>query len=307
MFKKALFCLPLLLFFPVATLAASSVSLSYPGAPGPLFSESGIYAGQEITKTVTINNGSAETTQISFHTTASTNPSSLKDKITLTVKKGLDTVMPEKTLSDLYSSGDIVLGNVNVGESVNFDFVAKLDPNLGNEYQNMSESFDMNMVYIGQTPPPTNPVSRVLLAAATALGFNPLNTTAITPTPTVAGVETQADKEVKGSEDLIADSPYDMTCPWWWIVGLIFIATLAIYSLYIIKRRKENWFVRFWYIWPFVFAFVAWFAHYVLEKTDLIFNRALIPIWPCHWYWFICIGLAVIADLIIRAKIVVRK
>jgi len=277
--KKILFALLISSIIP-ATAFAAGVTLTYPGSPGPLFNETNMAPGQEIIKAVTIDNGSTEVTQISFRMMGSLVAKDLRDKVTLSVKNGTDTVVTEKTLTDIYGSGQIVLGNIQPGDSAEYDFIAKLDEELGNEYMGKSEQFDMTMTFVGQTPPPANPVARILNTAAQTLGFNPNQAAVIAPTPEVAGATTN-DNAVKGTAD--TSSKTQSTCPWWLVVAIVLAVALALYGFvlrYADQSKKIVYSIL--YFLPVVFAIIALGAHFYLQNSG-----DYKPTIFCDYFWLI--------------------
>jgi hypothetical protein len=252
-----------------------------------------------------VTNNSTTNEQFKFQATATTPAGILADKITLRVVNiGTSVEKYNNTLANLYADGEINLDVLAPATPTQYNFMAKFDENTGNEYQGLSERFDLTIGFAAT--PTTNPATaggvsnpaNPLLALAGFLGFMPttVTTVATTETPTVAGTENQ--NKVKGNED--HETGITKLCPWWWIITLILAAVLAVYGLYISKSKRETWFGRLWYVWPVILGIVAWIGHYFLHDGF----RAT---WYCNWYWLVVLIELIIAYIIYRLVIRERE
>ena len=298
--KKLLFTLILSLFLPTFAFAASTVDVSYPGAPGPIFSETNLAPEDTVTKTVTVTSNSTVNEQFKFQVSATTPIGILADKINIRVVN-IDTAIEKynNSLTNLYSAGEINLDILAPSSPARYNFIATFDPNAGNEYMGLSENFDLTIGFAAT--PTTNPATdggtsspaSPFATFASFLGFTPTTVTT-TDTPAVAGAETVAETpEVRGSEDTPGEvrGSSDKICPWWWIVGLISIIILAFIGGIIRAVTKDNFIRKFYYLWPIVIGIVAGIAHYFL-------HQGYQETWFCHWYWLLMILLAVLAETI---------
>jgi hypothetical protein len=300
--KKILLLLLLLAFIlPLKTFASvSTVVVSYPGTPGPIFSQANIAPGDSFTKPVTVTNNSSTNQQFKFKATATDPIGILSDKITIqVVNTGTGLEKYNNTLAKLYADGEINLDVLAPTTPTQYNFMAKFDETAGNEYQGLSERFDLTIGFAAA--PTTNPATvgggisnpaNPLLALAGFLGFTPTTVTTTTETPAVAGTENQ--NEVKGNED--HEKGITKTCFWWWIIALILAAVLAIYGVYLSKSKRETWFGQLWYIWPVILGIAAWIGHHFLHDSF----RAT---WYCNWYWLVVLVELLIGYIIYRLVI----
>lgn len=116
--------------------------------------------------------------------------------------------------------------------------------------------------------------------------------------PAVAGAtdepETVAqDEGVQGATDEPVQGSSDKTCPWWWIIGLILIASLAFTGGVVRAEKDESRIRKYWYVWPPVLGGIAWVAHYYLHKG---FSAT----WFCDNYWLVVLVLVLLAEIIYR-------
>lgn len=278
--KKILFAL-VLFFIPTLTLAASTVSVA---GPNPIFAETNIAPGYEVSKTITVTNNSSTNQQFKFQATA-TNSSSLKDVIFLKISSTTRT-MYNGTLANLYNVGEVNLDALAPSVPTDYTFNARFDENAGNEYMGKSETFDLTIGFAAT--PTTNPATTggtsnpagPLAALAGALGFTPTTVTT-TDNPAVAGAETKKDdSDVKGDDTGEVRGSSDKTCPWWWIVALILAIALAFVGGVLRAVREDNFIRKYYLVWPAAFGVVAWVAHYFLHKGYQ-------ATWFCNNYWLV--------------------
>lgn len=138
------------------------------------------------------------------------------------------------------------------------------------------------------TPVIAAPVAAAAVAAPAVQGA-----TTVAPAPTTTSEEPA---EVKGSQEAGASTK---SCPWWWIVALIFAAVLALLGG-VIKGSKDSDFVRkYYYVWPPMLAVVAWFAHSWLQDSYS-------TTWFCNNYWLVVLLIAILGELaysgLVRSK-----
>lgn len=282
--KMLKFALLLIFLLPGLTFAAGNVTVSYPGAPAPLFDVSAMAPGYSITKTLSVTNNSTVNQDFKFTVNDTDAAHSLSDKITFQVVDA--TTSSEKyfgTLSSLFSAGEVNLGSIAPSATESYNFIATFDENAGNEYMGLVEQFDLAVGFAAaQTP--TNIVERV----SSVLGFTTSQTqvTVTDNAPEVAGVTTDdntaddtSNQTVKGAED----SSLAKACPWWWILLLLLAVATAGISYVNYRKDKEP---KYWYAWPLLFGVVAYFLHWNLHKgfADTIY---------CDWFW--ALDLVVIA------------
>jgi hypothetical protein len=279
-------------FLPAFTFAAN-VEVDYGTAPGPLFAETNIAPGHTASKIVKVTNNSSTNQQFKFQATA-VKTGTLSEMINLKVVNiGTGDTKYKNNFKNLYNGEEINLDVLAPSTPTDYMFTVHFDESADNNWQNQTETFDLKIGFAAT--PTANPATTSgtsnpagpLAALAGALGFTPTTVTT-TDNPTVAGVETQTDKEVKGSEDLFADSPNDMTCPWWWTVALVLAVVLLVVGWIIKIVNKQSFIRKYYLIWPGLFATIAWLTHYFLHKGYQ-------ATWYCDNFWLIVIIEAVFA------------
>ena len=145
----------LLLFFfvPYARAAGMEVSCGPGGCTlstsDPLFSESEIYPGWSITKSVKAKNTYPEDRHFAVSVEGATFSDStppLSDVLTVTITEleSGTVVYGPKSITDWKADGLVTLSTIPPGGERNYDFVVELT-DVGNEYQGKSLSFDLNL------------------------------------------------------------------------------------------------------------------------------------------------------------------
>ena len=114
--------------------------------------------------------------------------------------------------------------------------------------------------------------------------------------PEVLGEDTEEDAVEETSEEGDVKGSSDKVCPWWWIISLILLASLGFMGGVVKAEDRDKKIRKYWYVWPPVFAGVAWAAHYFLHEG---FKAT----WFCDNYWLVVILVAVVAEFIYRAMI----
>lgn len=285
--KKIILIAFLSLFVPFQALAFEGLTVNYSaGYPNPLFNETNLAPGDTITKSISITNNYTDTKQISFKLTKKP-IGELSDVILVTVKHEGVIVSDQKSLLDIYTSGnELPLTSIGSGQTEDYEFIVSFDINAGNEYQNKSEEFDLNFGFTADDSSPTTTTTSTTSPIRTMVsGATTTTVLGATTTTTSSGITTTTKPEVKGSatEDKGA-------CPWWWIVLLVLAAVSTIYYFY--KNNKEEK-GKLLYVWPVALGAVAWVVHWYLHKDydDTIF---------CKWYWLIVPLLVLLVTAIYR-------
>lgn len=281
--KKSLFLLLVILFLPVQVFAGG-ISVDYPGAPGPLFQNINWAPGDSVSKTVTVTNNNDVSQRIGFKVESTSIFlvfGSLANMITLEVRDNSSgNVLQTGTLTGIAAAGELELGILAPGTQTKYDFSAYFSLNAGNEYQGLSESFDITIGFISPASVPA-PAGGIIAGIRRTLGITSegiVEQPIIAQEGVIAGVADQEkpqDKEDRGSG--VAGL---RTCPWWAVVAIALAVILILYGFYLEKDEFKHRLPRFWYIWPIIFGIGAWIVHYLLHQG---YKATLF----CDWFWLV--------------------
>jgi len=273
-------------------LQAAGISVSYPGYPGPIFSESNLAPGAKIEKTASVTNTEATTQKFAFKITSGPK-SNLKNHIYLSVKIGSTNLIGPKKISDFYGFlNETEVDEILPGETKNYNFVAELDREIGNEFQGKSESFDLNLGFVSRIAPPESPESPPNILTPI---INFLTTPIFeTESPEIQGVKSGDSLSKSEEEGVKGEIEGRVVCPWWWIALLILIISLGIVYLNYSIRIKP----RLIWAWPIALGGLAWILHWWFHRY---FDES---IWCDRLWWLeiIVISLLTIGYLFLRKK-----
>lgn len=146
------------IFFPERVEAVGDLTINWgigTGNVGPIFTLNNIAPGQSTQKTVSVSNGGPNPLTISTKGIKTTETANLGDVLNIVISRnGIDlyggsSPTGPKTLSDFFLDSSSMLGiplmpqNSTTTES--YDFVITFSDSAGNEYQNATISFDIQM------------------------------------------------------------------------------------------------------------------------------------------------------------------
>ena len=280
------FALSSMLFAPVITLAAGNVTISYLGAPAPLFNITNMAPGDSFTKTLTVTNNSTANQTLKFTVGNTGTVGLLSDKITLKVINAATSAEKyNSTLLSLFSAGEVNLDSIAPSGLTNYDFTVTFDKDAGNEYMGLAQQFDLTVGFTAAQTPITL-VQRI----GSALGLTPSPTpVAVTDNaPVVAGATTDnstVDQGVKG----VTTTASEKTCPWWWIIALVYLAATAFLGGVIRAQDPEKWVRKYRLAWPAVMGVAAWLLHLWLHND-------FAATWFCNNYWLIMLIIAILGE-----------
>lgn len=136
------------------------------------------------------------------------------------------------------------------------------------------------------------PVSAILpivaVVSPTAPEIVSAEPTAVLGEETTQQPEAQDEGEVRGSSDKV--------CPWWWLVGLLYLAALGFVGGIIAASDKGSKVRKYWYVWPPLFGGLAWLAHSLLHDN---FKAT----WFCNNYWLLMILGIAISEIVYKLLI----
>lgn len=123
------------------------------GNVGPIFTVTNMAPGDSKSETVQVTNSAPSQRSVGVRGVPTSAPSILSDALKITIKvNGTDVyggVTGVKSLSQFFTDSQKVNGiflvNLPVGESRNIDFIVNFDKNSGNEFQNLSLTFDLKI------------------------------------------------------------------------------------------------------------------------------------------------------------------
>ena len=287
-----------------ATVTAGVLEISYPG-DSSLFSETNIYPGFNLVKTVSVKNTGK--VAHSFSIAVSGTLGNLANVLQLE-PRNFDTGIPiwNKTISNLAKApnSDVILGSIAPGQTKQVNIAAILPESVGNEYQDTSTfSFDFvagnestdqkepdgnsnNNSNTNSDPTSnSNSNSKILASIRNVFAFgtnsnsnsgNGNSNSSLTNENTNA---IAVDLDLNQGEAAGATTDNSKICFWWWILWAVMALFLIIYGYFIRKRR--GWFFE---MWPVLFGSIVYVVHWILHDYYT-------PSRWCHW-WFVGILLA---------------
>lgn len=141
------------LFLAIGKTGASDATLSCGdsgcgGIGGAIFNESNLTPGDLITKTLTVSNNYSQARSFAVEVAGSSfsdSSPSLADELSVTITDNSDSTVlyGPKTLSQWKNDGFVNLVTIDPGASNEFLFEVTFD-DVGNDYQGLSLSFDLN-------------------------------------------------------------------------------------------------------------------------------------------------------------------
>jgi hypothetical protein len=126
----------------------------------PLFNEVNIAPGDKFSQFITVQNNRSGDCQLKT-TATDDHPSILSDRIFLDIT-GSNSSSYADTLSQFYSNPNRPLGIISVGSTTVYAWKSEFDSEAGNEYQNLSSIFDLDLNFTCDEPStsiPTTPPS----------------------------------------------------------------------------------------------------------------------------------------------------
>lgn len=126
--------------FSPANAQASTVQFEQ----SPLFNSVNFVPGDSVTKWVKLNNTTGVPHRAILRTINVSNTGDLKSVVGLVIKQD-STILYDDTFSDLFSKPEIVLPQVPANSSVQFDFTATFKTTAGDEYQNSTMGFNLQI------------------------------------------------------------------------------------------------------------------------------------------------------------------
>jgi hypothetical protein len=118
-----------------------------PDPVGSLFDISDFAPGEDATGTIQVTNNDADDVcEVRLDVTdVVSNEDNISDMMFTSIEVDSSAIYgsgTDKTLSDLFGTGVLLLASVNPGDVSTIDWTVTFDPSAGNEYQNKSLSFD---------------------------------------------------------------------------------------------------------------------------------------------------------------------
>ncbi|MFA6048024.1 MAG: hypothetical protein WCV59_03125 [Parcubacteria group bacterium] len=238
------------ILFGFAGAAQAAVSLDVSGVHDHMFSEDNIYPGWTDSHTVNVKNTSDGSEVIDVYATFDiTDNSDLTKKIHLYVIREADNkymlggVGDRITLDE--ADGDrIFIDRLDAGESEDYKIKLRFDSDAGNEYQELSSDFDIDLGFESdEVPGGGTPLPKVVSGEK--------------PPEEVAGVSTPEE----GAENQGAQLGAETTCQSWpqwiWIVAILAYALILLkYLQNNYKAEKMVW--KFGLVWT-VAAVTFWY------------------------------------------------
>jgi len=144
-FKKLIFVFaPVIAFFVFSVQVNAQVLPTVEFEQSPLFSDVNFVPGESVTRWVRLNNKTELSHRAILRATNVTGTGNLENAIGLVIKQG-DVILYDNTFANLFSLSELVLPQVGAGGSATFDFIATFIPTAGNEYQNSTMGFNLEM------------------------------------------------------------------------------------------------------------------------------------------------------------------
>lgn len=124
----------------------------------PLFFETNIFPGYKVSQTVTVLND--RNSECQFTTTAINSSSSdlLSSRMFLDISRNALSQY-SGTISQFYLQPNYSLGTIPAGSTAVYTWSSQFDINAGNEYQNLSSVFDLNLNFSCQNEPVSQSIS----------------------------------------------------------------------------------------------------------------------------------------------------
>jgi len=287
-----------------ATVSAGVLEISYHG-DSSLFSETNIYPGFNLVKTVSVKNTGKVAHSFSI---AVLGQLGILANVLQLEPRNFDTGQPiwNKTISNIAKApnSDVILGSIAPGQTKQVNIAAILPESVGNEYQDASTfSFDFvagnestdpsepdgnsdnNSNTNSNSTPNSNSSSVVLTNIRNVFAFGAnsnSNGGNVNTNSSLSNENTNAiavDLDLDQGEAAGATTDNSKICFWWWMLWAAIAVFLAVYGYFIRKRR--GWFFE---MWPVLFGSIVYVIHWILHDYYT-------PSKWCHW-WFVGILLA---------------
>jgi len=110
----------------------------------PLFGETSFAPGNSVSRWVKITNNTETAHRAIVRALSVNNDDNFGDVVILEIKQG-STVIYNDTFSEFFAEPEIILPQVGVGETNTIDFIATFIPESGNEYQEKTMNFSLNI------------------------------------------------------------------------------------------------------------------------------------------------------------------
>ncbi len=265
------------------TVNAGVLKIEYAGS-GPLFNETNIYPGFEITKTVTVTNQGTLPHSFSIATQNTLGP--LADVLVIEPSV-LGSPVWSKTISDIKSSpdSDVIIGSIAPGGVADVDIRAYLPESVGNEHMGTS-TFSFDFLMGNESTDTAEPEEGGDVAVTT--DFNSTNVNSSTGTglnteeegdKPIDEVALKVNKDDEG-EALGAETEDRTVCFWWWVLLAAFALTLILLGYF--NKDKKQLVVWFWPVFAGVALYlIHWIFHDYYRPSDM-----------CPYFiWFELLGL----------------
>jgi hypothetical protein len=110
----------------------------------PLFSNVNFAPGDSVSRWVKLNNNTTASHRVVLRAINAVSTGDLKNVVGLVIKQG-ETVLYDNTFANLFSLSELILPQVAAGEQATFDFIATFKTTAGDEYQNSSMGFNLQI------------------------------------------------------------------------------------------------------------------------------------------------------------------
>lgn len=152
------------IFRPASAYAVGDLTVTWNGAgsgnTGPMFSTDNMAPGDTEQKTITVENGSADSHEISIRGLVTANTGDLSDVMTIVISRNGSDIyggsLGIKTLTEFFtdSSGGngIILGTLGSGETASYDLFVTFLEESGNQYQSQALTFDLKIGLVFEVP-----------------------------------------------------------------------------------------------------------------------------------------------------------
>ena len=157
-FQKTTLIISILIFggiwFALPVLAIEPPPLVVEFENDPLFNEANFLPGQSVTRWVKVTNNSGENQKIGVKAINVNDPDNFGSTLQIVISEnGTDLyggTTGTKYLSDFFGDGEIYLSDLASGNTTTYYFSVTFVPQSGNDYQNLSLSFDFQIGFFGK-------------------------------------------------------------------------------------------------------------------------------------------------------------
>jgi len=313
--KFTLFIASLILFFAfISSVQAGDLNVTC--SPGncnstgddPLFQETNILPGWQLTKTIAATNGYAETRQFALELYDYQNNDSLGGVIQLNIKEsGSATNLFSGSLTDFNNAGYLLLTNIGSGLSQDYDLTALFPTWVGNDFQAKIVIFNLRLGFGMLIPTSTPTQTQTQTLTSSSEGTTEDSSPTPTPAPTPGGgiVHGIFEEGIFGATDEETVSPtpipsgetkgVSQECitqrpclPWiLLILQAIILLLIEFFSDKSQIKRKR--------ILAVLVTLISIILFYLLRDCHC-YPLGTFLAWLCKWYWLV----AILFTLILR-------